>query len=87
MGVKRNGILAAVRADLASSLRKGSALARTALMLAGRLDDPETPATAVAAMAKELRAALSDLGLEGKAAANPLDELRKRREQRQRSGA
>jgi hypothetical protein len=82
MGVKRNGILAAVRADLASSPKKDSTLARTVLMLASRLDDPETPATAVAAMAKELRVALTDLGLEAKQAANPLDELRRKRMER-----
>lgn len=84
MGVKRNGILAAVRNDLAASPKKDSTLARTVLMLAGRLDDPETPATAVAAMAKELRAALADLGLEAKSVANPLDELRRKREERRR---
>lgn len=83
MAVKRNGVSAAVRAELRDSPRKDSALARTALVLAERLDDVETPATAVAAMAKEIRAVLSDLGRDAGALTNPLDELKRRREQRQ----
>lgn len=83
MAVKRNGVTAAVRAELRDSPRKDSALARTALVLAQRLDDPETPATAVAAMAKEIRAVLTDLDRDAVAVSNPLDELKRRRERRQ----
>jgi hypothetical protein len=82
MGVKRNGVYAAVKSELVRASKQDSALGRTALVLGLRLDDPETPATAVAAMAKELRAAMAELGADAKAVSDPLDELRKRREQK-----
>lgn len=87
MGVRRNTIVAAVTAELKDSPRRNSALARTALVLATRLDDPDTPATAVAAMAKELRAFLTDLDLDAGTVVNPLDQLRTLREQRQKGTA
>lgn len=83
MGMKRNGVASAVRAELAASQKAESSVGRIVMALANRIDDPTTPATAVAAMAKELRSALTALGLESKVAANPLDELKKRREARQ----
>ena len=87
MGVKRNGVFSAVRAELAKVAKQDSALGRTALVLGQRLDDPETPATAVAAMAKELRAALDALGADTPKAMSPVDELRRRREERQKGSA
>lgn len=85
--MRRNTVTAAVRSELKDSPRKDSALARTCLVLAERLDDPETPATAVAAMAKEIRAVLAELDRDAGAVKNPLDELKARREERQRGTA
>lgn len=79
MGVKRNGVLAAVRSELTAAGKQDTSLGRTALVLGQRLDDPETPATAVAAMAKELRAALGDLGAEAGKVESPLEKLRRER--------
>jgi hypothetical protein len=84
--MKRSGVASAVKAELTASAKQNSALGRTAMVLALRIDDFETPATAVAAMAKELRSALTELGLEARVAANPLDELKKRRLERQKAG-
>ncbi len=87
MGVKRNGVFAAVKAELTKVSKQDSALGRTALVLGQRLDDPETPATAVAAMAKELRAAIDVLGADTPKVMDPVDELRRRREVRQKGSA
>lgn len=87
MGVKRNGVAAAVKTELTANAKQDSAMGRTAMALAVRIDDVETPATAVAAMAKELRGVLTELGLEAKVAADPLDEFKKRREARQKGSA
>lgn len=85
VGVKRNGVFAAVRSELAAVQKQDTALGRTALVLGQRLDDPETPATAVAAMAKELRAALDALGGDTVRIEDPLAKLRREREQRRKS--
>jgi hypothetical protein len=79
VGVKRNGVQAAVRSELAAAQKQDTALGRTALVLGQRLDDPETPATAVGAMAKELGGALADLGAEAGMVESPLEKLRRER--------
>lgn len=80
MGVKRLGVQAAVRTELAGSDKQNTALGRTALALAARLDSGEDPGSAMAAMAKELRQILADLGVNAVTVKNPLDELKRRRE-------
>jgi hypothetical protein len=84
MAMKRKGVFAAVNAELTAIGKQDSALGRTALVLGQRLDDPETPATAVAAMAKELRAALDSLGGDKSKVEDPLAEARRKREERLR---
>ena len=82
MAVKRNGVQSAVRRELDAASKLDTALGRTALTLAGRLDLNEDPGSAMAAMAKELRTCLAELNVDAKVAKNPLDELRARREQK-----
>jgi hypothetical protein len=82
---RRKSILASVRAELDALGKVGSPLGAVALTLAARLDKGEDPGSAVAAMAKELRATMAELARAPGAMADPVDELRRRREQR-RSG-
>ena len=81
---RRNGVFAAVKAELDKAELVDSPLGRTVLVLGQRLDDPESPATAVAAMAKELRVALEALGVGAAKVDTPLDELRRKRQERQK---
>ena len=54
-----------------------------AMVLAARLDDRDTPATAVAATAKELDRILAEAERNAPKAKDPIDELRAARERRQ----
>ena len=69
--------------ELAAAGRAGSASGQAALLLARRLDSRlmET-GSSVAAMVREHRAALADAVKGGRRAANPMDELRARRERK-----
>lgn len=84
MGVKRTGVLSATRAELTKSNKLDTPLGRTALALAARLDDPDTPGSAMANIAKELRSSMESLERGTAKAGDPVDELRERREQRLR---
>lgn len=85
MGVRRSTpITTAVRAQLRAIGKTDEPQAKAALAYAARLDDPATPATAVAAIGKELRATLAELVRNAPAVADPVDELRQRREARRR---
>lgn len=76
----------ATRAELTAAGRVDSALGRAALLLAQRLDASERePGTALAALIREHRAARSEALRGAKAAADPVDELRARRD-RKRTG-
>jgi hypothetical protein len=77
----------ATLAELAEAGRAGSASGQAALLLARRLDSQlaET-GSSVAAMVREHRAALADALKGGGAEANPLDELRARRERKLDAG-
>ena len=77
----------ATLAELAAASRVASASGQAALLLARRLDSQLTETgSSVAAMIREHRAALAD-ALKGAAAeANPLDELRLRRERKLDAG-
>lgn len=59
-----------------------SPLGATAIVLAARLDAGTDPGSAMAAMSKELRAAMTELMRSAPAAADPVDELRQRRKRR-----
>lgn len=75
-------VLAAVRKELKVIGKTATPLGATAMRLAARIDAGEDPGSAVAAMAKELRATMSELTRAAVAVADPIDELRKRRETR-----
>ena len=75
-------VSAAVRAELARVNKSDSSLGLAALALAKRLDEGDDPGSAMAAMAKELRVVMNELLARAPAVADPVDELRKRRERR-----
>lgn len=75
-------IRTAVRDELETIGKTDSALGGVALKLAARLDAGEDPGSAMAAMAKELRTVMGELGRGAPAAADPVDELKRRRERR-----
>lgn len=58
----------------------GTPQAEMALALARRLDSPKETGSAVASMTKQLRDLMDDLDRRGVRVADPLDELRSRRE-------
>lgn len=69
-----------MRAELAELDRQDTPLGRTALALAARLDAGQDSGASMAALAKQLRETLSAATDGAKVAADPLDELRRRRE-------
>lgn len=73
--------------ELSAAGRQASASGQAALLLARRLDSRAVETgSAVAAMVREHRAALADALRDAKVAANPLDELRARREHKRAAG-
>jgi hypothetical protein len=82
---RRRSIVAATRAELEAGGKLQSALGSVALVIAERLDKAEDPGSAMAAMAKELRATMAELAKLAPSVADPVDELKRRRQER-RSG-
>jgi hypothetical protein len=81
------GVEAAITAELAAAGRTATSSGQSALALARRIDaGAGEPGSALAAMVRELRAALADAVKDGQAVANPLDELRARRERSRAAG-
>lgn len=82
----RGGVEAALRRELRRlpAPERTGTLAKTALALARRLDDPETPANAAAAVARSLGETLGRLQEVAPVSRAPdrLDDLRGRRERR-----
>lgn len=76
------GVTAAVQATLAAIGKADSTLGASALVLAARLDAEGTADTAVAAMTKELRATMAELTRDAPAVGDPVDELKRKREER-----
>lgn len=82
MTARRKSVLAAVRAEL-EAIGKGNTPGGAAcLVLAARLDANEDPGSAMAAMSKELRTTMHELSRSAPSVADPIDELRNRRERR-----
>lgn len=79
----RATVLAAVEATLRQIGKQNTAAGAACLVLAARLDGGKDPGSAMAAMAKELRATMTELMRAAPAAADPVDELRQRRQRRQ----
>lgn len=82
MTARKTGVQAAVKAELTRLGKLNTPEGAAALVLSGRLDTNEDPGSAMAAMAKELRTTMTDLARSAPAVADPVDELRKRRERR-----
>lgn len=76
----------AVESVLASSGREGTPMAEVAVVLAARIDASVDTGSALASMARELRATL-EAATASAAPRDEVDELRERREARLRSGA
>jgi hypothetical protein len=83
MGVSQ-AIQRATRRHLREINQLDDPLAHTALVLAKRLDANDDPASGMAGMAKELRTIVETLARTATTAADPVDELRQRREARRR---
>lgn len=71
-----------VREELERIGKTNTPLGAVATRLALRLDRGDDPGSAMAAMAKELRTTMAELTRTAGVAADPIDELRKRRERR-----
>jgi hypothetical protein len=74
------GVEAATAAELAAAGRAETVSGQSALALARRIDAAVDTGAAMASMVRELRAAMGDAVAGGQVAADPLDELRQRRE-------
>lgn len=80
-------VSAATRTELASAGRLESPGGQAALMLARRIDQPHMETgSGLAALVREHRATLADAVKDAEKAADPLDELRLRRERRLAGG-
>lgn len=75
-----SGVYGATFAELAAAGRADTAKGRAALLLAERLDERIDTAAGAAAAVKQLREALDDALAGARVAADPVDELRRRRE-------
>lgn len=74
------------RRALTEAQRLDTPLGQSALALAAMVDDSSTPATARVAAAKELRSTLAEACQSATVKADPVDELKRRREVRLASG-
>lgn len=85
MGVRKPvvSIVSSTKAELERLGALESSAGQLAMVLARRLDADGDAGSAVAAMAKELRATLDALGRVSKPKADPVDELQRKRRQRQ----
>lgn len=78
-----SGLVEATRRELDGAGRLDTVLGQQALELAGRIVSPVSTGAAVGSLSKELRAVMSE-AMKGAGAASGLDELRRRREEKQR---
>jgi hypothetical protein len=75
-------VVVAVRAELTRAGELGSAAGEVALLLADRLDDVSTAGTAVAGLSRELRELMAVVGARPGSVADPIDDLRVRRDRK-----
>lgn len=83
---RKVSVLGSVRTELEAIGKATTPLGAVALTIAARLDAGGDPGSAMAAMAKELRATMVELARSAPAAVDTVDELKRRREERRRSG-
>ena len=79
---ERSALVAAVERELTAAKRLDTALGAQAVALATRIDSGADTGSAVAALSKELRAVMDAALADAETAADPLDELRARRERK-----
>lgn len=77
-------VVRATKAELDKAGRLDTALGQQALVLARRIDEATDSGSALAAVAKELRVTLAEATKAASSTADPVDELRARREARRR---
>lgn len=81
-----DGLVAVTRSELDAAGRLDTVLGRQALALAARIESPSETGSSVASLSKEFRAVMSE-AMEGVSVkADPLDELKRRRELKRSSG-
>jgi hypothetical protein len=73
-------------AELQAAGRADTALGQQALALAERVNNPRDTGSAIAALSKELRAVMVEALKGAEVAADPLDELRARRDRIRSAG-
>lgn len=83
--VATSGVVAATRRELEDAGRLGSMLGEAALELATSIASPHESGSSKASMVKQLVATMAE-ALKGTAAADPLDELRGRRDAKRHVG-
>ena len=83
---RKVSVLTSVRSELEAIGKEATPMGAVALTIAARLDAGGDPGSAMAAMAKELRATMVELVRSAPALADPVDELKRRRDERRRSG-
>lgn len=81
-----SGLVDAVRAELEATGRLGTIAGQHAMELATRIVSAPGMNTGVAALSKQLQAVLADALRGANVAADPLDELRKRRDRKRAAG-
>ena len=81
------GLVAAVRAELEAADRLSTVAGQHALELARRIAAAPEMSSGVAALSRELRAVMGEALAGVGAAADPVDELRARRDAKRRAGA
>jgi len=79
-------LVAATIDELAKAERLSTALGQTAVKLAERIGSRSETGSAVASLSKELRATMAEALRGSAAAADPIDELRARRDRKRRAG-
>jgi hypothetical protein len=79
------GLLDVTRRDLQAAGRLDTVLGQQAVELAARIVSPMTTGAAVGTLSKELRLVMGQ-ALKGGVVANPLDELRARRDRKRNAG-
>jgi len=80
------GLVAATLAELQAAGRADTALGQQALALAERVNNPRDTGSAIAALSRELRAVMVEALKGVEVAADPLDELRARRDRIRSAG-
>lgn len=81
-----SSLVDATRAELVAAGRLDSMLGQQALVLAGRIGSPFDTGAGMAALSKELRALMLEATKGAAVAADPLDELRARRDRIRSAG-